>query len=132
MNALDRFHDAYLAVSLAVQGTPSIPYRTEASVSTGSVLSALLWSALLLVALVAVLLYSRRRGWLPTTRSLSPVAADEAIRVLSSRRLSMATVAHLVECQGRVYLISESTRGASSTVTAVAAVAIDPQQEAVS
>lgn len=132
MNALDRFHDACLALSLAAQGSPSIPYRTEAGVSTGSVLSALLWSALLLIALVAVLLYSRRRGWLPTTRSLSPVAGDEAILVLSSRRLSMATVAHLIDCQGRIYLITESTRGVSSTVTPVTGAANQPQQEIVS
>lgn len=132
MSVLDRFHHAYLAASLAVQGSPAIPYRTEASVSTGSVLSALLWSALLLVALAAVLLYSRRRGWLPATRSLSPVAGDEAIRVLSSRRLSMATVAHMIECQGRTYLITESTRGVSSTVTPVTGVTNQPRQEAVS
>jgi hypothetical protein len=96
------------------------------------VLSALLWSALLLVALIVVLLYSRRRGWLPTNRPSSAVASDEAIRVLSSRRLSMATVAHLIECRGQVYLISESTRGVSSTVTPVAAITVDPQQETVS
>jgi len=132
VSTLDRLHDACLTLSLAVQGTSPIPYRTEASVSTGSVLSALLWSALLLVALIVVLLYSRRRGWLPTNRPSSAVASDEAIRVLSSRRLSMATVAHLIECRGQVYLISESTRGVSSTVTPVAAITVDPQQETVS
>lgn len=107
-----------LLAFVAEQVRPAIPYRTAAPVSTGSVFSSLLCTALLLAALIGVLLYSRRRGWLPSARIASSPANDEkGIRLLSSRRLSMATTAHIVEFKGRAFLVVESSRGVTSTLT---------------
>ncbi|HEX7814749.1 hypothetical protein [Dyella sp.] len=101
-------------------GSPTaIPYRTDAAVSGGSVLTALLASAVLLVLLVAVLLQARRRGWLPgTPRALATPAKD--IQIRSSRRISMVTTVHVIEFEGQAYLLTESARGSSASLTPLA------------
>jgi len=107
----------YLLMAQANTAPTAIPYRTDAAVSTGSVAMALVMTGVLLVLLIGVLLYSRKRGWLPTARRPAPQSPGGEIRLLSSRRVSMATTVHAIEYAGRSYLLTESSRSASATLT---------------
>lgn len=96
---------------------PAIPYRTDAAVSAGSAINALLATGALLALLIGILLYSRRRGWLPRmVRPATPSGATD-VRVLASRRVSMATTVHVLEYRGHTYLLTESTRSTSASLT---------------
>lgn len=98
----------------------AIPYRTDAALSGGTVWLALLATLLLLMALVAVLLYSRRRGWLPTSTRAAPSGDTTGIRVLGSRRISINTTVYVVECSQGVYLLTESVRGTAVNMVPLA------------
>jgi hypothetical protein len=110
-----------LTYHVAQAAPAAIPYRTDAAVSTGSYALALLITLCLLGLLVAALLFVRRRGWISwssmTRTAASPV---EDIALQASRRLSMGTTAYVVSYRGQAYLIVESTRGTSATVTPMA------------
>lgn len=81
---------------------------------------ALLVTLCLIGLLIAALLFMRRRGWitLPSVPRAAATAPD--IQVRSSRRLSVATTAHVLSYQGQVYLVVESSRGTQATVTPMA------------
>jgi hypothetical protein len=102
---------------LAWLAPAAIPYQTDAPVSMSTFALALLITLCLIGLLVAVLAYVRRRGWITLPGATRAPASSEGIQVQSSRRLSIATTAHVVSYQGRAYLIVESSRGASATVT---------------
>lgn len=107
----------YLLMAQANAAPAAIPYRTDAAVSAGSAATALIMTGVLLVLLIGVLLYSRKRGWLPAGHRSAPQASGMEIRVLSSRRVSVATTLHVIEYAGRSYLLTESSRAASATLT---------------
>jgi hypothetical protein len=94
----------------------TIPYRTDAALSGGTVWLALLATLLLLVMLIAVLMYSRRRGWLPASTRSAVSGDSTGIRVVSSRRISIHTTAYIVEYAQGAYLITESVRGAAVNI----------------
>lgn len=96
--------------------SPDIPYRTTAPVSTGTFAFALLATVLLLVVLVGCLLFARRRGWVAASAKKHGGGQAESIELIASRRLSVATTAHLVACRGQSYLVVESHRGSSATL----------------
>ncbi|MBE1162747.1 hypothetical protein [Dyella acidiphila] len=100
---------------------PAIPYRTDAPVSGASYATALLVTLLLIALLVGALLFVRRRGWLAWSATARSQPATEGIQVQASRRLSIASTAHVVSYGGSTYLIVESTRGANATVTRIEA-----------
>lgn len=110
----------YLAAAWA---TPAIPYRTDAAVSSGTFAVALLVTLCLIGLLVAALIFIRRRGWITLPSAARTPTASEGIQVHASRRLSVATTAHVLSYQGQNYLVVESSRGANATVTL-----IEPQQ----
>jgi hypothetical protein len=83
----------------------------------GAFALALLITLCLIGLLVAALVYVRRRGWITLPGATRAPASSEGIQVQTSRRLSIATTAHVVSYQGHAYLIVESSRGASATVT---------------
>jgi hypothetical protein len=95
----------------------AIPYRTDASVSTGAFAFALLITLCLIGLLVAALLFVRRRGWITPPGAARAPDSSGGIQVRTSRRLSITTTAHVVSYEGHAYLIVESSRGASATVT---------------
>jgi len=97
--------------------TPAIPYRTDAAMSTGSMVTAFVTTGVLLVLLIAVLLYSRRRGWLPSPARPSDTSNGKDIRVIVSRRISAATTVHVIEYDGQSYLLTESSRATSAATT---------------
>lgn len=94
----------------------AIPYRTDAPVSAGNFVVALLVTVGLLGLLTTALIFIRRRGWLnvPGAARVSPSAHD--IQLRSSRRLSMVTTVHVVTYQDRNYLVVESSRGTNVTI----------------
>ena len=112
-----------LALQMARMVPAAIPYRTDTPVSTGTFALALLITLCLLGLLAAALLLIRRRGWIAwpgaTRAAASPV---DGIELQATRRLSMGTTVHVVNYRGHAYLIVESSRGTSATVTPVAAV----------
>ena len=121
---------AWLPQIASSSSAGAIPYRTQAAVSSGSAVTALLATLVLLALLVGVLLWSRRRGWLPG-KSLAPVTPDKDLRVVASRRVSIATTVHVVEYRGQSFLLTESARGASVSLTPVATgVALVPEADA--
>lgn len=113
------------ANGLAAVGVPTstaagshlgIPYRTAASVPPESFAVALTVTALVLVVLVGLLVYARRRGLLQPGRH----AVDEAgVEVRATRRVSMTTSVHVIAYRGREYLLLESARGSATSVTPV-------------
>jgi flagellar biogenesis protein FliO len=100
----------------ALPDAAAIPYRTDPALSGGTVWLALLSTLVLLIALVGVLLYSRRRGWLPTAPRAATGGDTSGIKVLSSRRISIHTTVHVVEYAQGTYLLTESVRGAAVSV----------------
>ena len=104
---------------LAWLAPAAIPYRTDAPVSTGAFALALLITLCLIGLLIAALVFARRRGWITLPGATRAPASSGGIQVQTSRRLSVATTAHVVSYQGRAYLIVESSRGTSATVTPV-------------
>jgi lipid-binding SYLF domain-containing protein len=97
----------------------AIPYRTDAAVSVGTFATALLVTLCLIVLLVGALVFIRRRGWITLPGAARAPAASEGIQVQASRRLSIATTAHVLSYQGSTYLVVESSRGAQATVTRI-------------
>jgi hypothetical protein len=95
---------------------PAIPYRTDAAVSAGGFAT-----ALLITVLVAALVFIRRRGWITLPGTTRAPVASEGIQVQASRRLSIASTAHVLSYQGNTYLVVESTRGTQATVTRIEA-----------
>lgn len=104
------------AKAAALAPSPDIPYRTAAPVSTGTFAFALLATVLLLVVLVGGLLFARKRGWIAAPTKKRSSTQTESIELIASRRLSIATTAHLVVCRGQSYLVVESLRGSSATL----------------
>ena len=102
----------------------TIPYRTDAPVSTGSFAVAMLVTLCLMGLLIAGLFFARRRGWLTLPGAVRAPTPANAIQLQASRRLSIATTAHVVSYQGRSYLVVESSRGSHAAVTP-----IEPGQE---
>ncbi len=100
----------------ALPDAAAIPYRTDPALSGGTVWLALLATLVLLIALVGVLLYSRRRGWLPTVPRAAASSDTTGIKVISSRRISIHTTVHVVEYAQGTYLLTESVRGAAVNV----------------
>jgi hypothetical protein len=98
---------------------PAIPYRTDAPVSAGTFATALLVTLCLIALLVGALVFIRRRGWITLPSATRAPTAQEGIQLQASRRLSIATTAHVVSYQGQTYLVVESSRGAQATVTRV-------------
>lgn len=111
--SLKYFHLAWMAPA-------AIPYRTDAPVSMGSYAMALLVTLCLMGLLVAALIFIRRRGWIAGSNTARAPVSSEGIQVQSSRRLSIGTTAHVVSYQGHTYLVVESSRGTSATVTPIA------------
>lgn len=112
-----------LAFHLAHLAPAAIPYRTDAPVSMGSYALALLATLGLLGLLVAALVFVRRRGWSAWTGKTRAAAMPAGeIQLHASRRLSLVTTAHVVNYRGQAYLIVESSRGATATVTPLAPV----------
>ena len=108
-------------ISPAAWVVPAIPYRTDAPVSTGTFAVALLVTLCLLALLVAALVFIRRCGWLVFPSRVRAPTAPDGIQLQASRRLSIATTAHVLSYQGNSYLVVESSRGASATVTSIGA-----------
>ncbi|GLQ92742.1 hypothetical protein [Dyella acidisoli] len=98
----------------------AIPYRTDAPVSMGTFALALLITLCLMGLLIAALLFVRRRGWITWSNTSRSPVSSEGIEVKSSRRLSIGTTAHVLSYQGHAYLVVESSRGISTTVTPIA------------
>jgi hypothetical protein len=98
---------------------PAIPYRTDAPVSAGTFALALLVTIVLLVGLITALIFIRRRGWLPSAGQARPVAAQEGIQLHASRRLSMASTAHVVSYRGQTFFVVESSRGTHAAVSSM-------------
>ena len=100
-----------------------IPYRTEMPISAGSIAFSVSVTVLVLVALVAAIVYARHRGWTGRLAagmiSGKRAAPDESIEVRATRRVSIATIAHVVASRGHEYLIVESTRGSTAAVTSL-------------
>jgi hypothetical protein len=99
----------------------AIPFRTDMPVSAASIAFSVSIALLALILLVAVLVYARRRGWNGRWPSgmISAKQAEpaESIEVCATRRVSMATTAHVVLYRGREYLLVESTRGVTASIT---------------
>jgi hypothetical protein len=108
-------------VSVTTGAPPAIPYRTSAPISTGSLVTALAITALVLAALVGCIAYARRRGWLVGMSAGKRTASDSGIEVRATRRVSMATTAHVVAYRGLEYLVIESGRGCATTVAPLGA-----------
>lgn len=98
---------------------PAIPYRTDTPVSVGTYVVALLVTACLIALLVGALIFIRRRGWISLPGTPRAAVAQEGIQLQASRRLSIATTAHVLSYQGNTYLVVESSRGTQATVTRV-------------
>lgn len=98
---------------------PAIPYRTEAAVSVGTFAVALMVTFCLIALLVAALIFIHRRGWLKLPGNTRISAPTEGIQLQSSRRLSIATTAHVLSYQGNAYLVIESSRGTQAVVTRI-------------
>lgn len=98
---------------------PAIPYRTDAPVSAGTFVVALLATACMIALLVGLLVFIRRRGWITLTGASRPSVAQEGIQLQASRRLSIATTAHVLSYQGNTYLVVESSRGTQATLTRI-------------
>ena len=113
-----------LAIQLAWMAPAAIPYRTDAPVSMGTFALALFITLCLMGLLLAALVFVRRRGWVVWSNTSRATVSSEGIQVQASRRLSIATTAHVVSYQGQSYVIVESSRGTSVTVTPIA-----PHQE---
>jgi hypothetical protein len=96
---------------------PGIPYRTDAPVSMGTFAMALLVTLVLLALLVVALIFIRRRGWLPRAGQAHSASAQEGIQLQASRRLSMASTAHVVSYRGQTFFVVESGRGTNVAVT---------------
>jgi hypothetical protein len=97
-----------------VQST--IPYRSAATISTGSFVVALAITVFVLVTLVGGVAYARRRGWIVGAKTRSRGTDGEGIEVRASRRLSMATTTHVVAYRGHEYLVVESARGCVASI----------------
>jgi hypothetical protein len=104
-------------ISSTTGAPPAIPYRTSASIPTGSLATALAITALVLAVLVGCVAYARRRGWLVGAIAGKHAAPDAGIEVRATRRVSMATTAHVVAYRGLEYLVVESGRGCITTVS---------------
>lgn len=109
-----------LGIQLAWMAPTAIPYRTDASVSMGTFALALFVTLCLIGLLLAGLMFVRKRGWVTWSNTSRAAVSSEGIQVQASRRLSIVTTAHVVSYQGRSYMIVESSRGASATVTPIA------------
>ncbi len=108
-------------MSHAAWVVPAIPYRTDAPVSTGTFAVALLATLCLLALMVAALVFIRRRGWLTLPSRVRAPTTVDGIQLQASRRLSIATTAHVLSYQGNSYLVVESSRGANTTITPIEA-----------
>lgn len=105
------------APASAMSAPSAIPYRTATSVSAGSLASALIITMLVLVVLVGCVVYARRRGWLAGAGiAIRPTTGSE-IDIRVSRRVSLATTVHVVRCGDADYLLVETMRGTTATLS---------------
>lgn len=105
--------------SVAKSASSGIPYRTSAPISMESLVTALAVTALVLAALVGCVAYARRRGWLAGVTAGKRTAPDANIEVRATKRVSMATTAHVVVYRGLEYLVVESARGCTAKVSSL-------------
>lgn len=103
--------------AVKVNARPAIPYRNAAAVSTSGFVFAMVITALVLAALVACALYARRRGWVVGAGVATRPAGHAGIELQASKRLSLATTAHVIAYNGLEYLIVESGRGSVATIS---------------
>jgi hypothetical protein len=104
---------------LAAPMTQSIPYRTDSAISGGTVAVAIVATVLVLAAFVGILMYGRQRGWIPAAASGRLSASTDGIQLHSSRRLSALATAHVIHYRGNAYLIVESARGSSTSISLI-------------
>ena len=111
----------------------AIPYRTEAPISSRSIAFSAAVTVLLLVLLVAFVAYARHRGWAARwfggMITAKRAVLNEGIEVRATRRVSIATSAHVVMYRGHEYLIVESTRGSTAAVTPLGSSSIESGEE---
>lgn len=106
-----------LASAASTGAPPAIPYRTAASVPAGSLASALIITMLVLVALIVCVVYARRRGWLAGAGMCKRPVGGSDIDIRASRRVSLATTVYMVRCGDADYLLVETTRGTTASMT---------------
>jgi hypothetical protein len=95
----------------------AIPYRTTSSVSVGGVAGASVITAFVLVVLVGCLIYARRRGWAVVgVTPLRRATNDADLFIVATKRLSVASVGHVVSYRGNEYLIVESAKGFQAAI----------------
>lgn len=82
---------------------------------------ALAITAVVVAAVVGCTAYARRRGWVFGMNAGKRMAPDASIEVRATRRVSMATNAHVVAYRGFEYLVIESGRGCTTTVAPLGA-----------
>jgi len=104
---------------LAAPASQGIPYRTDSAISGGTVAIAIVATVLVLAVFVGILMYGRQRGWLPSSTTGKLSASADGIQLQSSRRLSALATAHIVHYRGNAYLIVESARGSSTSISPI-------------
>lgn len=100
-----------------------IPYRTDSGVATGSLMSAVLITLLVLGAIIAGLLLARRYGWLRFRGGVPQATTgphEKPWRVTARVRLSATARAFVLESKDASYLVVESSQH----------VAVQPQSRA--
>jgi hypothetical protein len=70
-----------------------------------------------LLALMAALVYARRRGWTTGVVPRKSVPAEAEIALVASRRISATTTAHAINFRGNEYMVIESARGVSTAIS---------------
>ncbi|RDI99310.1 hypothetical protein DVT68_00125 [Dyella solisilvae] len=105
----------------------AIPYRTAPVVSAGSIALSMSVVVLVMVALVALVLIARRRGWLGKLGVNGIEAGRAPLELRASRRLSVHSTAHVLSYQGREFLIVESVRHTATSISPIGDA--DPDQE---
>ena len=106
--------------------TPAIPYRTDAPVSTSTFALALVTTIVVLAALVGVLMLVRRRGFSLFVKRDAASPAASALRLEATKRLSMSSTAHVINYEGKRFLVVECSRGTVGTVTPIDAEEVTP------
>ncbi|MBD9477412.1 hypothetical protein [Pseudoxanthomonas sp. PXM02] len=88
-----------------------IPYRAEATISSGELTSTLVATILLLAAFLALALYAKKRGWLQKLTTLGSVGqtGKRGRFQVSAQRISRMTTVYRIEDGARAWLVVEST-----------------------
>lgn len=93
-----------------IAGAAPIRFRAEQGGTAAGVVQALVLAVMLLGAVLGLLLWARRKGWLdPWLRQAGARAQGEGMRNTRTLRLSRKTTLHEVQWQDRRLLIVEST-----------------------